>query len=251
MKKNTETNIAIEVNQLTKTFRYWTERPNTLKTLLARLSSLNFSFGNYSELTILENVSFQIKNGEFVGILGKNGAGKSSLLKLISQIYHPTLGTIKTYGKIAPLIELGAGFHPDLTGMENIFLNAAVLGYGRAETLKKLDSIIAFSEIAEHLHREVKHYSSGMMVRLGFAIAAHLDADIYLIDEVLAVGDYNFQQKCTQKIKSLHQAGKTIILITHGAETVADNCTRSIVISNKKIVHDGDPKFGAELYKKL
>lgn len=239
---------VVSAKHLSKSFTFWTEQPNSLKTLLSRMLQFNVSFGQKKTLNIFEDINFEIFPGEFVGIMGKNGAGKSTLLRMISQIYYPSSGTLKTRGTIAPLIELGAGFHPELSGYENIFLNAAILGFGRDATKKALQSIIDFSELGPHIHREVRHYSSGMLVRLGFAIAAHLDADIYLIDEVLSVGDVSFRAKCINKIQSLHQKGKTIVFITHDDGSVKKYCSRAIVISDKKILFDGNPEKATQVY---
>jgi ABC-type polysaccharide/polyol phosphate transport system ATPase subunit len=240
--------IAISVRGLKKSFKAWTDRPRSIKTVLTELLKGKVWSGPVSEFEVLRGVSFDIRPGEFVGIMGKNGAGKSTMLKLISGIYVPNQGEIVTRGVIAPLIELGAGFHPDLTGYENIFLIAAILGFGKKATMDALDAIIDFSGIAEHLHRPVRNYSSGMLVRLGFAIATHLDADVLLVDEVLAVGDHDFQSKCISKIQELHQAGKTVILITHDANAVRDFCQRCIVIDSGIKVYDGDAQGGVKVY---
>jgi ABC-type polysaccharide/polyol phosphate transport system ATPase subunit len=239
---------VISVDRLVKEFSFSTERPSSLKSFLTNLSNGKVSYRS-EVFRVLDEVTFAIYPGDFIGIMGRNGAGKSTLLKLISGIYTPTSGKIETKGVIAPLIELGAGFHPDLTGMENIFLNASILGFGKEATEKALDSIIEFSELGEHIHRMIKNYSSGMLVRLGFSIATHLDAPILLVDEVLAVGDLSFQRKCIAKIKELHQAGRTIILITHDSNAVREHCNRCIVLENKKKIFDGLPKEGVDLYE--
>jgi ABC-type polysaccharide/polyol phosphate transport system ATPase subunit len=241
---------VIHVQKLSKSFSYYAEKPASIKSALVDLLKGRLKFGDKKTISVLKDVSFEIQPGEFVGIMGKNGAGKSTLLKLISGIYTPTRGTIHTEGTIAPMIELGAGFHPELSGYENIFLNASILGVGKKQTEAQLQSIIDFSELGEHVYRPIKAYSSGMLVRLGFAVAVHLDAPILLIDEVLAVGDLSFQKKCLAKIHELHQAGKTIILITHDPNAVKNHCTRSIIFSHQKIVYDGDPAQGVEVYLK-
>ena len=239
---------VISVNRLSKEFSFSAERPSSLKSLLTELLKGKVSFSQKT-FQVLDNVSFDIYPGDFVGIMGKNGAGKSTLLKLISGIYTPTTGTITTRGVIAPLIELGAGFHPELTGIENIYLNASILGFGKEATESALNDIIEFSELGEHIHRMIKNYSSGMLVRLGFSIATHLAAPILLVDEVLAVGDISFQRKCIQKIKELHKQGRTIILITHDPNAVREHCNRCIVIDNKRKIYDGLPRQGVELYE--
>jgi ABC-type polysaccharide/polyol phosphate transport system ATPase subunit len=239
---------VISVIQLSKEFSFSAERPSSLKSLLTEAARGKLRF-NKETFRVLHDVSFDIYPGDFVGIMGKNGAGKSTLLKLISGIYTPTSGTINTRGVIAPLIELGAGFHPDLTGIENIYLNASILGFGKEATEAALADIIEFSELGDHVHRMIKNYSSGMLVRLGFSIATHLAAPILLVDEVLAVGDISFQRKCIRKIKDLHQEGRTIILITHDPTSVREHCNRCIVIDQKQKVFDGSPREGVAIYE--
>lgn len=243
-------NPAIRVKDVTKSFRYWTDRPNTLKTLLVDTLRGRVQFGERRKSTVLEKVSFDIYPGEFVGIMGRNGSGKSTLLKLISGIYSPTEGTIEVSAPIAPLIEVGAGFSPDLSGYENIFLNSAILGLGQKATYDLVPAIIDFSELGEKIYMPIKNYSSGMLVRLGFAIASHIPSPIILIDEILAVGDAGFQDKCIAKIRSLHAEGRTIILITHSPNSVKEVCQRCIVIEDKKKIHDGDVDEGIDIYLK-
>ncbi len=243
---------AISVQNLSKTFERWTSRPHSFKDLLVKLSHGQFNlFTTGDQVTVLDRVNLEIYPGEFVGIMGRNGAGKSTLLKLISGIYQPTHGQIQAQGKIAPLIELGAGFHPDLTGRENIGLNAAILGFGKKITQAITPKIIEFSELGDHIDLVIRNYSSGMLARLGFSVAVHLDAPILLIDEILAVGDIGFQTKCLAKIKELHQAGRTIILITHSPEAVEEHCSRCIVIDKTKKVFDGPAQEGANTYRKI
>ena len=239
---------SISVQNVSKKFRYWTDRPMSLKTILVEFFKGNVQLGKREEFTVLDDVSFDIFPGEFVGIMGRNGAGKSTLLKLICGIYTPTLGKISVEGLIAPLIELGAGFASDLSGYENIFLNSAILGLGKKATENILDQIIEFSELGDKIYMPVKNYSSGMLARLGFAVAAHVPAPILLLDEVLAVGDAGFQKKCLDKIKALHNEGRTIILITHSPEAVRLNCQRCIVIDQRKKSFDGPVKEGIEVY---
>lgn len=196
----------------------------------------------------LTDVSFAVAPGEMLFVTGHSGAGKSTLLKLISSIYAPTSGTVSAHGQIAPLIELGAGFHPELSGYENIFLNAAVLGFGRKATLDALPKILEFAELGDKIYMPVKKYSSGMLVRLGFSIASHLDAPILLVDEVLAVGDAGFQEKCLARIRYLHSRGTTIILVTHNPAAVAKNCNRCIVIGDQRKLYDGPAEEGVQVY---
>ena len=244
----TDSTPVIEVIGLEKQFRYWSERPTSFKSLLIDAARGKFHFGVKEHFTALKNIDFSIRKGEFVGIMGRNGAGKSTLLKLICGIYTPTAGTIRVTETIAPLIELGAGFHGDLSGYENIFLNAAILGFGRDATNAALDKILEFSELGDMIGMPVKNYSSGMLVRLGFSIATHLTAPILLIDEVLAVGDAGFQAKCLNKIHELHAEGRTVVLITHSAEAVRENCDRCIVIDRHQKVYDGPASGGVDMY---
>lgn len=191
------------------------------------------------EFWALKGVSLDIKKGEVVGIIGRNGAGKSTLLKILSRITLPTEGKVSIDGRIASLLEVGTGFHPELTGRENVFLNGAILGMPRAEILRKFDEIVEFSEIGQFLDTPVKHYSSGMYVRLAFAVAAHLDPDILICDEVLAVGDAAFQKKCLAKIKGFAESGKTVLFVSHNPETVRSLCPRSIWLKDGRVQKDG------------
>ena len=244
----TELTPSLSVQNISKSFEYWTERTTSLKTVLTSWAKGNWSRGRREWIEVLKEVSFDIFPGEFVGIMGRNGAGKSTILKLICGIYTPDSGKITHSGTIAPLIELGAGFHPELSGYENIFLNSSVLGFGKAATEAALPGIIEFSELSEMINMPVKHYSSGMLVRLGFSIATHLKAPILLVDEVLAVGDASFQAKSLKKIKELHEEGRTIILVTHSPDAVRAHCNRCIVISQHQKIFDGPPAEGSQVY---
>jgi ABC-type polysaccharide/polyol phosphate transport system ATPase subunit len=240
--------VVIEVDQLNKSFQFISDRPETLKTVLVRLLTFQVTRQPKRKFEVLRNVSFQIRKGDFVGIMGRNGAGKSTLLKLLSGIYNPTSGKILISDRIAPLIELGAGFNPELSGLENIYLNAAILGFGRTQTKQAVPDILEFCELGQHIYAPVKNYSSGMLVRLGFSIATHLEAPILLVDEVLAVGDIGFQEKCLKKIHELHSRGRTIVLITHSPDAVKQHCNRCIVIDDQTKLFDGGPEEGANLY---
>lgn len=252
MSLNSEIQPIIKVSGLTKKFKFGAGRPNSVKSLLVSLAQGKISFGgNSKDFTALNDISFEILPGEFVGIMGRNGAGKSTLLKIISGIYQPTTGSVAITGGIAPLIELGAGFNPELSGYENIFLNSAVLGFGRKATNTSLQAILDFAELGEHIYAPVRNYSSGMLVRLGFSIATHLEAPILLVDEILAVGDLGFQEKCIGKIRELHEKGRTIVLITHSPESVESHCSRCIVIDNHQKVYDGPAKEGVRVYSGL
>ncbi len=197
----------------------------------------------------LKDVSFEIKPGEKVGVIGRNGAGKSTLLKLLSRITEPTQGRIEIQGRVASLLEVGTGFHPELTGRENIFLNGAILGMGRQEIKSKFDEIVAFSEVEKFLDTPVKRYSSGMYVRLAFAVAAHLEPEILLVDEVLAVGDAQFQKKCLGKMDEVSkQQGRTIIFVSHNMSAVENLCTKCYVLENNGLVLEDTPKKAIDFY---
>src|SRR5882724_10321411 len=187
----------------------------------------------------LKNVSFEVTHGEVVGIIGRNGAGKSTLLKILSRITEPTEGYADINGRIASLLEVGTGFHPELTGRENVFLNGSILGMKRVEINRKFDEIVAFAEIDKFIDTPVKHYSSGMYVRLAFAVAAHLDPEILFVDEVLAVGDAEFQKKCLGKMHDVSQAGRTVIFISHSMESISRLCPRAIWLNEGKLIVDG------------
>jgi len=193
------------------------------------------------EFWALQDVSFQVKRGETLGIIGPNGAGKSTMLKLLSRICRQNRGEVRVHGRLAALIEVGAGFHQDLTGKENIYLNGTIMGLRRKEIDRKLDSIVAFSELEKFLEMPVKRYSSGMSVRLGFAVAAHINPEVLLVDEVLAVGDLAFQQKCYQRILDLKESGTTIIFISHNLESVHRLCDRVVLLDRGRVYQDGDP----------
>jgi lipopolysaccharide transport system ATP-binding protein len=199
----------------------------------------------------LDKISFNINDKDVVGIIGKNGAGKSTTLGLIAGVLKPTQGKVIVNGRIAPLLELGAGFHPDLTGRENIILNGILLGMTKKEILSKLDSIIEFSELEEFIDQPIRIYSSGMMSRLGFSVAVHVDPEILLIDEVLSVGDFKFQEKSKSKIYEFKEKGKTIIFVSHDIGMVKELCNKVILIDNHKMLYEGDVNKGVEIYEKL
>jgi lipopolysaccharide transport system ATP-binding protein len=187
----------------------------------------------------LRDVSFEVKQGEVVGLIGHNGAGKSTLLKILARITSPTRGHAELHGRLASLLEVGTGFHPELTGRENIYLNAAILGMPRTETLRKFDEIVAFSEVERFIDTPVKHYSSGMSLRLAFAVAAHLETDVILVDEVLAVGDARFQKKCLNKMQDVSQQGRTVIFVSHNMPSIARLCERVMLLQAGRLVQDG------------
>lgn len=192
-------------------------------------------------LQVLRNISFSVARGECVAVVGKNGAGKSTLLALLARVYRPTGGTISIDGRVAPLLELGAGFHPDLTGIENVFFNGVVLGLTRKQVAERLDAIIDFAELRHHIDSPVRAYSSGMLARLGFSVAVHVDADVLIVDEVLAVGDYEFEQKCYAKIDEFRAGGGTILFVSHQMDAVRRVADRCIWLKDGHIECEGKP----------
>ncbi|MDY0908983.1 ABC transporter ATP-binding protein [Microbacterium sp. CFBP9034] len=198
------------------------------------------------EFLALDDVSFQVGEGEAVAVLGLNGSGKSTTLKLVSGVLEPDRGRVFTRGRVAGLIEVGAGFHPDLSGRENVYLNAAILGMQKSEIDERFDDIVAFSEIGEFIDQEVKHYSSGMFMRLAFAVAIHVELDVLLVDEVLSVGDAPFRAKCAEKIKELTAKGVTMLVVSHDMNMVRELCERGIVISRGKKTFDGPVEAAIE-----
>lgn len=197
----------------------------------------------------LDGVSFEIGEGESVALLGFNGSGKSTMLKLISGVLAPDSGKVLTRGRVAGLIEVGAGFHPDLSGRENIFLNAAILGMSKKETEERYEEIVEFSEIEQFIDTEVKHYSSGMFLRLAFSVAIHTEMDVLLIDEILSVGDEPFQKKCLNRVRQLHGEGKTLVVVSHDLDMVSNLCERGIFLQNGKLRLDGPSKDAVELMR--
>jgi lipopolysaccharide transport system ATP-binding protein len=196
----------------------------------------------------LRNVSFDVKQGDVLGIIGRNGAGKSTMLKILSRITSPTSGTVTIRGRLASLLEVGTGFHPELTGRENIFLNGAILGMRKAEITRRFDEIVAFAEVEKFLDTPVKHYSSGMYVRLAFAVAAHLDPEILVVDEVLAVGDLTFQKKCLGKMSEVSRGGRTVLFVSHNMAAIENLCTRGIVLHQGEMQFDGSSKDAIQYY---
>ena len=199
----------------------------------------------------LREVNLEVGAGQTVGLIGPNGSGKSTLLKVLSGILAPTTGTVAVRGRVASLLELGAGFNGELTGRENVYLNAAILGLSRRETSRQFDDIVAFAELEPFIDNQVKHYSSGQYVRLGFAVAVHVSPDILLVDEVLAVGDESFQRKCLNKISEFQQRGCTILFVTHALDLIPRICSRGVVLDHGRVLHDGDPVEAAERLRSL
>jgi lipopolysaccharide transport system ATP-binding protein len=237
------TKPIIEIENLGKRYLIGAhkERYLSLRHEIARLFSVSARHARAAEREFwaLRNISFNIQEGEVVGIIGRNGAGKSTLLKILSQITPPTEGAITMRGRVASLLEVGTGFHPELTGRENIFLNGAILGMTRAEIRRKFDEIVAFAEIEKFLDTPVKRYSSGMYVRLAFAVAAHLEPEILLVDEVLAVGDFAFQKKCLGKMGDISKGGRTVLFVSHNMTAVQSLCSRCLLLADGKLAADG------------
>ncbi|THJ65958.1 ABC transporter ATP-binding protein [Arthrobacter echini] len=228
--------VSIDIDNLDKRFVMRHTRSikeSVLWLLKGRRGDLSRKF------SALEGVSLTIQQGETVALLGFNGSGKSTLLKHISGVMLPDAGTVRIRGRVAGLIEVGAGFHPDLSGRDNVFLNGSILGMTEKEIRQQFDSIVEFSEIGEFIDTEVRFYSSGMYLRLAFAVAVHTDPDIFLIDEILAVGDEPFQKKCLAKIKELNEAGKTLVVVSHDFDMVRKVCERGVVLEHGRIVQDG------------
>jgi lipopolysaccharide transport system ATP-binding protein len=257
--------IAIEATNLSKKYRLGTIGMTSLREDLGRwwkrkdnnvlgvkqetITSINQSrMIKDHEFWALHDLNFQIPKGEVVGLIGANGSGKSTLLKILSRITEPTEGEVRIRGKVASLLEVGTGFHPELTGRENVYVNGAILGMTRREVDKKFDEIVDFAGVPDFIDTPIKRYSSGMTVRLGFAVAAHLDPDILIVDEVLAVGDAAFQEKCIGKMKSISNSGRTIIFVSHNMASVEALCTQSIFLDHGKIISIGSPKTIIEEY---
>jgi len=226
---------VIKLEKISK--RFFLQQEKTFKEFLPAF----FRGGAWAKpLWALKNVSFSVKKGETLGIIGRNGSGKSTTLKLIAGVMSPTEGKITVRGRVSPLIELGAGFHPELTGRENVYLNGSILGMKRAEIDKKFKSIVNFSELQEFIDSPVKRYSSGMYMRLGFSIAVHVDPEILLVDEVFAVGDIAFQEKCLKKMQELKNKGVTIVFVSHSMEAIRQHCDRAFLLEDGKIIKIGN-----------
>jgi len=231
--------IAIQAENISKTFRIPHEKISTLRGAFVNM----FRSNGYEEFKALDNVNFEVKKGEFFGIIGRNGSGKSTLLKILAGIYQPDKGgKVKINGLISPFLELGIGFNPELSGRDNIYLNATVLGLTKKQIDEKFDDIVEFSELRRFIDQKVKNYSSGMQVRLMFSVAIHANREILLMDEVLAVGDTNFQSKCLEKFNEYHEQGKTVVLVTHDIGTVQKYCDRAMLLRDGKIQMIGDPQ---------
>lgn len=238
-------NTAIKVQNLTKTYKLYTKPIERLKESLHP-----FKKKYHREFHALNDVSFEIKKGETVGIIGKNGSGKSTLLKIITGVLTPTSGKVMVYGKISAILELGAGFNPEMTGLENIYLNTSINGMNKAQTDKKIDEIVAFAELGEFIHQPIKTYSSGMKARLAFAVSINVEPDILIVDEALSVGDAAFSRKCFAKMEEIRAKGATILFVSHSEGSIVSLCNRAIWISNGNQIIDGTPKLVTGLYMK-
>lgn len=236
---------AIEVRNMSKSFKVNRDKANTLKTKL-----LYWGKNKVEIHEVLKNINLNIQKGETVALIGTNGSGKSTLLKLMTKIIYPNSGTLETDGKLTSLLELGAGFHPDFTGRENIYFNASIFGLTKSEIDARINDIIEFSELGSAIDDPIRTYSSGMYMRLAFSVAINVDADILLVDEILAVGDQHFQDKCFAKLEELRDSNKTIVIVSHSLDTVRKLCTRAIWIYKGELKLDGDPTYVIREYVK-
>ncbi len=237
---------VIKVEHLVQRFRVIHERPDTVRELFAKFFRKEV---NYHDFEAVNDISFSVQAGEMVGIIGRNGSGKSTLLKIVAGIYRPTSGKLQVNGSIAPLIELGAGMHAELTGRENILLNGLMMGYSKRQMLEREQRIIEFAEIGDFIDVPVKQYSTGMYMRLAFSVATEVDPDILVIDEILAVGDLTFQRKCFERLKRFRESGKTILFVTHSMDQVRDHCDRGLLLDRGRLLFNGSPDEAVALYK--
>ena len=240
-----EKNVRIEVEHVYKDFNIYFDKANSLKEKI-----LFWNRNKKEKREVLKDINLEIKDGEAVALIGVNGSGKSTLLKLMTKIIYPDKGKIETYGKLTSLLELGAGFHPDFSGRENIYFNASIFGLTKKQIDERLQDIIDFSELGSYIDNPVRTYSSGMYMRLAFAVAINVDADILLVDEILAVGDQHFQDKCINKMKELKNEGKTMVFVTHSMNTVKEFCTRAVWLDKGIVRMDGEPEGVIEEYLK-
>ncbi len=237
---------TIIVENVSKSFSVYQDKANTIKEKL-----LFFKRNKKEKITVLKNINLKIKKGETVALIGVNGSGKSTLLKLMTKIIYPDTGKIVTNGKLTSLLELGAGFHPDFSGRENIYFNASIFGLTKKEIDARLEDIIAFSELEEFIDNPVRTYSSGMYMRLAFSVAINVDADILLIDEILSVGDQHFQEKCYDKMRELKDQGKTMVFVTHSMDSIRNLCTRAVWLCDGELKMDGETNKVVDEYIRL
>src|ERR1022692_1226278 len=240
--------VAIRLQNVTQRFRVIQERPDTVRELFSKFFRHRSS---YHDFEAVKNASFEVPKGQMLGLIGRNGSGKSTLLKIVSGVYRPSAGTVQVQGSLAPLIELGAGFHHELTGRENILLNGLLMGYSREEMKEREQRIIEFAEIGDFIDAPVKQYSSGMHMRLAFAVATEVDPNILIVDEILGVGDASFQQKCFARIRSFRESGKTILFVSHNMPQIVEQCDRAVLLEHGLVMADGDPVEVVETYKSL
>ncbi|HZS52976.1 MAG TPA: ABC transporter ATP-binding protein [Bryobacteraceae bacterium] len=240
--------IAINVENVTQRFRVFKERPDSIRALFAKFFRHEIQVQDFDAV---KDVSFHVGQGEMVGIVGRNGSGKSTLLKMVAGVYQPTTGRVTVNGTIAPMIELGAGFHMELTGRENILVNGLLLGYSKREMREREQTIIDFAEIGDFINAPVKQYSSGMYMRLAFAVAIEVDPDILLVDEILSVGDMAFQEKCFERLRRFRAAKKTILFVTHNPSDIEEYCDRAILLDHGHLLLDGKPHEVIETYKAI
>lgn len=249
MATSSKPEVALKVSNVSKVFHLPHEKSNSIKSNIVNIFKKKDSSVDVQHA--LTDISFEVKKGEFFGILGRNGSGKSTMLKILAEIYKPTSGSVVTKGKLVPFIELGVGFNPELTGRENVYLNGALLGFSRREMKQRYDEIVKFAELEDFMDQKLKNYSSGMQVRLAFSLATRAEADILLIDEVLAVGDADFQRKCYHYFKSLKQQKKTVVFVSHDMSAVREFCDRAILIESSKVVAEDAADKIAGRYSRL
>lgn len=241
--------VAIRVESVSKDFKLPKEKVTSIKSFITQ--SLKKRTKGYTVQHALEDITFDIREGEFFGIVGRNGSGKSTLLKILAEIYQPTSGSVQHRGRLVPFIELGVGFNPELTGRENVYLNGAMLGFSNAEIDEMYDDIVQFAELEMFMDQKLKNYSSGMQVRLAFSVATRAKADVLIVDEVLAVGDANFQRKCFNYFKSLKKNKKTVVFVSHDMNAVREYCDRAILIEKSKVIRSGRVAKVASAYTKM
>ena len=243
---DTSNSVVIRLKDVTQRFRVIHERPDTLRELFSRFLRHQVSVQDFDAV---KNLSLEVPAGQMLGLIGRNGSGKSTLLKIIAGVYKPNSGHVFVDGSLAPLIELGAGFHHELTGRENILINGLLMGYSKRDMQAREQRIIEFAGIGDFIDAPIKQYSSGMQMRLAFAVATEVDPDILLLDEILSVGDAEFQQKCFARIRGFRDAGKTILFVSHNTDQIAKYCDRAVLLNHGMIYADGEPEDVVEAYR--
>lgn len=247
-RRESPNSLAVRLEKVTQRYRIIHERADTLRETFARILRND---ENYHDFYAVKDVSLDVPQGQMLGLVGRNGSGKSTLLKIVAGVFKPTFGKVSVRGTIAPLIELGAGFHIELTGRENIVLSGLLMGYSKKEMLEREQRIIDFADIGEFIDAPVKQYSSGMHTRLAFAIATEVDPQVLIVDEILSVGDAGFQQKSFERIDNFRRAGKTILFVSHSMPQIIVHCDRAVLLEEGSIIADGDPTEVAEVYKDI